>query len=39
MAEHTNDNGWTLKAPYNAQGISFRPIKGIKELKAKLLKS
>ena len=35
MAEHSNGNGWILKAPYvqNAQGFSVRTTKDIEGLK------
>ena len=38
MAEHSNGNGWILKAPYvqNAQGFSVRTIKDIEGLKVHL---
>ena len=38
MVEHTNGNGWILKAPYvqNAQGFSVRTVKNIDELKVHL---
>ena len=35
MAEHSNGNGWILKAPY-VQGFSVRTIKDIEGLKVHL---
>ena len=38
MVEHTNGNGWVLKAPYvqNAQGFSVRTIKDFEDLQVQL---